>query len=472
MKDAVLIVHETEISPQIAATFSCLSTDQLDTDLARSAAAFLLDVKRSGDVEAALRRIRAHPSPTVYLKPAVLLSHGPPPDPRFERVFDAVWDWAAAPATPPPGIVAALERIRRQASAFEAANPAGDTQRSFKLLRFMATRSQEFVPEHTTRTQAGFSYPPLDTFFDENGGIDVPETLAALEAQHVLAGRFVARIHACTHCSCAFLNFQEVCPHCAAADLTAEELVHHFRCGYTAPLADFEGERALRCPKCDRDLRQIGVDYDKPSMIFTCNECSHTFQDPEVTSTCFDCGRTAPPELQLHREIKAYRVTALGENAALHGLDSLFMSVLRRRVQVFEYGIFKSLIEVEAARIDRYGVSKSSLVVLSLEGIEHAYAELGQRAREVFEELTRTFNTVLRRSDLLTARNDSLFLALLTETGTDDARRAIERLREAVDELLQAHLQQPPKLNAAVLPITAEMEVESVVDRFVESYVA
>ena len=46
------------------------------------------------------------------------------------------------------------------------------------------------------------------------------------------------------------------------------------------------------------------------------------------------------------------------------------------------------------------------------------YLELGARAREIFEELTVAFRGLLRESDLLSARNESLFLALLVLIGT------------------------------------------------------
>ena len=29
----------------------------------------------------------------------------------------------------------------------------------------------------------------------------------------------------------------------------------------------------LVCPKCNRQLRHIGVDYEKPSKLFTCFNC-------------------------------------------------------------------------------------------------------------------------------------------------------------------------------------------------------
>jgi hypothetical protein len=253
----------------------------------------------------------------------------------------------------------------------------------------------------------------------------------------------------------------EVCPDCGSANLDVDDTVHHFRCGHVAPLGEYEQGQQLICPKCDRELKHIGVDYDKPSLIYECNDCLHRFPEPEILTNCYQCHRTTPPNLQIHRTIKSYHVTAFGNNAATHGLDSLFVSVLQQRVRFFEYPVLKDLIFAEGHRIARYKKSESSVLIINIQGIEQIYVELGQRARELFEELTAAFVAILRESDLLASRNESLFLALLMETPAVAAERAGERLREGVDQLLRANLKQPPRMITKILPISADLDIDA-----------
>ncbi len=150
-------------------------------------------------------------------------------------------------------------------------------------------------------------------------------------------------------------------------------------------------------------------------------------------------------------------------------LDSMFVSVLKQRVRLFDYSVLKDVVFAEGHRIARYKKSQSSLIILNFEGIEHIYVELGKRARELFEELTMAFVAILRESDLLSSRNESLFLALLMETPTTAAERAVERLREGVDQLLRSNLKHPPTMNISILRVTEKTDVDAAIAELVGS---
>ncbi len=468
MRDALLVVHGVPDDATPHGDFESAAIDALGSERARTASVFLLDPRGSGDAETALRDIRGHRSPAIYLKPVVLLADGVGRGGALERAVDGVWDILKNPEAP-PGLASKVERLRQRADAMAMTAPEGDTQLAFRILRFMATREAVYEPEPTIESPSGYRYPPLDPFV--GGDVDRPdvgELLASLESDHrVLEGQFAARAYACTHCGCGFLNFVEVCPDCGSANLVEDETVHHYRCGYVAPLREFRRGNSLMCPKCEKELQHIGVDYDKPSPIYDCNECRLRFPEPEVTTACYRCRRITPPESQVQRTIKSYVVSPFGFNAARYGLDSLFVSVLQKRMQLFEYGVFKQFLAAEANRVERYPPATSTLVVMYFDQIEQIYLELGSRSRELFEEIAVELSSIVRESDLLSSRNESLFLALFAQTSIEQVRPAVDRLRATVDNLLRVALKTPPSFTVAVHPVGDDLDVDTVVAELV-----
>lgn len=463
MKDARVVVQETAGRDPHQGRFGAVWAEDLDAPEAKAASAFLLHQDGSGSPLETLKRIRRHRLPAIYLKPVVLLTGRESDAKELADLVDAVWDIDLSEEVP-PGVQGDVDAIRRRSETLGITGPEGDSDLSFRILRFLATRASTFSPVATIQAASGFRYPPLEPFLgDGPAENDVGELLHLLEEQRLLAGSFVTKSYACTHCRCAFLSFLEVCPDCGTADLRVDDMVHHFRCGHVAPLRDYVRQGGLICPKCDREMRQIGVDYDKPSLIYDCNECQNRFPEPTITTVCYRCHRVTPPEVQILRTMKSYEVTAFGENAAAHGLDSLFVRILQKRVKLFDYAVMKDLVAAEAYRTARYERSESTLLVLSFQGMENVYIELGSRVREVFEELTVAFRGILRESDLLSARNESLFLALLAETSPHQAQRAVERLQEAVGTLLQLNVRNPPRLSFAILPLHEGLDVDQAV---------
>lgn len=445
--------------------------DDLGSDRTLRSRAYVLiaDGEPPDDVYGALRSIRQHPLPGVYLTPVVVASadeEGLPPE--LSEGADLVWNRTEDADAPPEGALASVKKIDRIVSRYDPASREGDRELAVRVLRFMSSRPGQFEPARTALRPAGFVYRRLDPFL--NGATtELPDLLDALASRRLLRGSFVTNAYFCRHCSCAFLNFEETCPDCGSPRVEADDWIHHFRCAHTGPRSEFVDGAELTCPECGRALRQVGVDYDRPSVAYGCLDCGQSFDEPEMATTCYDCGRTAPPARQDRRTVESYTVTALGENTARHGLDRPFVSAIRRHQRALEYDTFRTVVEGEAARLERYDRPSSSLLLVLLRDVDRVQVELGVRAQQVFEELTATFDRFVRTSDFITARTDSLFLILLTETEAEDARNAEQRLREGVQELLEGNLEGPPRMRTAVQPVTPELDLEEAVEAFLES---
>lgn len=461
MIDALLVVQGTGLESPVTDRFETVVLDGLGSPQARGASVFLLHERASGDALGALHAIRGHRLPSIYLKPVVLVVEGGSAASYLGRAVDGVWDVSMNPEIP-PGLADTTQRFRHQADELEVTGPEGDSQLSFRMLRFMATRGGTYEPEPTIHSPSGFSYPALDAFVgNDSAGSDVGLVLQALEQQRVVEGAFSTKAYACTHCGCGFLNFMEICPDCGSADLRVDDMVHHFRCGYVAPMRDFVRGEQMVCPKCSREMQHVGVDYDKPSLVYDCGECQARFREPDITTSCYQCRRVTPPEMQVHREVKSYQVTPFGENAATHGLDSMFINVLQEKVAVYDYPVFQQLVAAEVHRIERYQRSESALIVLNFQNYESAVAKLGSRRMELFEAVASAFRTVLRPSDFVSIRNESLFLVLAPETHRAGAERSVERLREAIDRLFEMAIDEVPGLLPTIVEVGPGLDVDT-----------
>ena len=124
--------------------------------------------------------------------------------------------------------------------------------------------------------------------------------------------KFVERIHICPHCKKSQLYFMEACPKCDSSFLKEEPVLHHFRCANISPESSYAYDGELRCPKCHQFLRHIGVDYDRPSNVYTCQECNHTFLHTRMKVYCSSCQRILRPFELLPYDVHVYEFTTEG----------------------------------------------------------------------------------------------------------------------------------------------------------------
>ena len=165
---------------------------------------------------------------------------------------------------------------------------------------------------------------------------------------------FVERLSLCPTCSSHAVNVHEACISCGSSNLVQFKALLHFRCGYVGPTTSFREEPdGLRCPKCNRLLRDLGTDHDSPGEYFRCRSCASMFQTPEVGARCLSCGARFTGQAMesiAHRDVYSYRLTSLGRAAVkeqrLTGIDEAALSpALAARGAMLE--------QIEAARRER-----------------------------------------------------------------------------------------------------------------------
>lgn len=127
--------------------------------------------------------------------------------------------------------------------------------------------------------------------------------------------RFIERMHVCPSCNDTHLLFFESCPKCQSSDIHEEAVIHHFRCANVSPESTYQWDGELRCPKCKHLLRHIGVDYDKPSSIYTCHQCDNNFMYPDMRVLCTQEQRVWRPDQLRAVDVEEYEFTPEGIKA-------------------------------------------------------------------------------------------------------------------------------------------------------------
>lgn len=433
-------------------------------DLA-SISCFLVDGNSASEAMDNIGAIRQHDNPLIYLKPIVLIGNMNTLIKTVEENVDHSASVEQFSREYLDNLSASFEAINQWIDAIPDVATVSDSSSRFKTLRLMASRDLKITPYYTVEHHNGFNYPKLKPLFAKKDN-SIERTLEFLEQQQLITAKLKRRAHFCPHCDCAFLNFKETCPDCQSDNIETDELIHHFKCGHTDSAAKFKHFNKMQCPKCDNDLKHIGVDYDKPSTFHECNECSHTFQDPRVLADCYNCHRTMEPDNLDLRDINEYEVSALGKNAAIFGLDALFTSILSTDLNLYAQDEFKNFLAVERSRIKRYKLSQSSIALIHLGNLESLFETLGKKAEQVFKELSVVFKSVFRESDVISARNESVFCVLMTETSETNANLAISRLSASVDDLFKTNSNIDLLISSAIYNVVEFDSLEDQLDLF------
>ena len=308
---------------------------------------------------------------------------------------------------------------------------ASPTERAeLTILRLAFSRDApieaRFVPESKTIVE----YPLIGT---TSGMRRQLELLAHLD---LLRRRHFTRTHQCGKCGSARLNTYEGCPQCGGADLLEESLVHHFRCGWQDSESRFTQGRILVCPKCRRELRHLGLDYDKPGMIVVCRTCKATNSEPLVQFACLDCSAVTPSADADSIDWYHYNITEEGILALRQGHLPRFDigPLLAGRARAFSPPEFR-LLATQGARVaSRY--SRPFAVACFNLNIDALRRQVGSVETDiVFRKVVDAIVDALRIGDFVTTAGASSIVIAFPETSAAMVAPVVERVRSTIHNL-------------------------------------
>lgn len=308
-----------------------------------------------------------------------------------------------------------------------------------KVLRYMYTREIDLLSPIPVRdAKLGFIYPMLSTNLEFDEEQKALKILDAAEQEDLLTGEFIESLYLCNTCSNAYMHFRESCPFCSSTNLRTEDLIHHFPCAYVGPASDFESDNerdSMVCPKCSRYLKHIGVDYDKPSVMYNCMNCDHSFQDPLVKAKCYNCGSDTRVEHLTKSSLKAYRMTELGEDVAM-GKITVRLKGFDELSEIMDMSYFRKILQQEIDRIEGSDLD-TTIARIRFTNLPELFKETGESmqkdlVRELYEVITENIPV----SDLAVFNDMITVLMLFTDRDTGKAESIVNEIIAIVKELV------------------------------------
>ena len=281
-----------------------------------------------------------------------------------------------------------------------------------------------------------YSYPLIDIFSGEDQ--EASRILTNLKNRRFL--RFVDlidRVRHCPRCNFSHLNFIDTCPNCSSIEIEQKPFLHCFSCGTVAPQEQFLHGSGMTCPQCNAQLRHIGADYDRPLENYTCNDCSHFFQEPEIIAHCQNCGKKNTPDELVPRPVYSYQLTERGQHAVrtgeLEDVYSLFDELQNINPVHFSYTVDWLL-----RLCVRHADELFSLAGIRIDNISQVHKKIGRsRLIELVDSYISRIREVLRTTDLTTRTVDDTIWILLPKTNSSNCEIVLKRILDLKSLTLQ-----------------------------------
>ncbi|SEG05236.1 Diguanylate cyclase, GGDEF domain [Vibrio hangzhouensis] len=187
-----------------------------------------------------------------------------------------------------------------------------------KLLAYLwINETRRIRPMKVLSNSEIYRYPLLDVYHNQQ---QTPFRYLhrLIDSGLIEAERCEDRVRYCQSCGSGHLNFVDTCPSCQSIDIKTFDALHCFTCGHVDDADKFVSRRAMTCPNCHTSLKHIGVDYDRPLELYSCNHCSQEFAEANVVASCLSCGHQNATSDLTARSYYTYRA---GENIQRHLLD-------------------------------------------------------------------------------------------------------------------------------------------------------
>jgi CheY-like chemotaxis protein len=137
------------------------------------------------------------------------------------------------------------------------------------------------------------------SFIDATNRIPVKDIEDMDAVEDLVSSKFLTRepmelTICCPKCHSTNLKCRYICEHCTASDFVKGDIIEHNKCGH----ADLERafgdnyDNKMICPKCNRELKLIGVDYFRLESAFKCRRCSNIMSLPYYMYDCNNCNNS------------------------------------------------------------------------------------------------------------------------------------------------------------------------------------
>jgi len=410
--------------------------DSLKVDEVQYHEAVIIDGKDESFIRQIVKRIRSHAKPEIYLKPVFLLKGVSIIDPLVNQLIDgSLYSLEQIPYIKDEveKLLTTIKEIQfSRAISFEA-------QMIVKMISFLHSRHKTLLePIPYVYSDVNYTYPCLSVNFRHTEEFAVFDILDQAVYDGIFTSEFIDRIYLCSQCSNGRMSYREVCPKCNSSNSSTDDIVHHFPCGFVGPMADFKNEidDELDCPKCNKRLRHIGVDYDKPSVIHTCLNCSHKFQDYFVKAKCLTCSHDNSVEQLKTKQINRYSLTQKGIYAALNGYVSTSKDI-DEIIGTVKYDTFKTMLKYEIERLKQTD-GLSNICAIHINNPNEIYSSIGSEAQQgMLKDVVRIIRSNIRSADVIAFQDSSTIILSMYEIPEKIAKRILVEIINILERLMK-----------------------------------
>lgn len=369
-----------------------------------------------------LQEIRSSVYEEIYLKPVFILAY----ESKVSPVHEALADGILRDRSLGSHYVAIEHIIKANEKVLEVDSDFKGRKILLRLIRLLYTRDASLEPVATVRSHMGYSYPFLDAHIAKKDYQEVLDIMEAGVSRGFLSTDFVDIAHLCSQCLSGFINYRETCPKCGSRNHESQHTIHHFVCGFVGPESDFFQDQKMVCPKCDRQLRHIGVDYDKPSLISEC-ENGHVFQEADMKTFCFNCQDENELSNLIDYRLHQFALTASGANVAISGADKK-----KRKQKDLEgfvsLSVFKTFLRIEMERQKSYK-NKGTLTYINLVLSPTTLKKHQDDFDELGYEIAKVVKSQLKSTEIVSFINEDVFLIISPETPKENASERYTALK-------------------------------------------
>ena len=396
--------------------------------------ALIIDFADAEGAIALLRKIRSSNIESIYLIPVFVMSINKLDNHEVHELADGVISVIQAES-----INRTIERIQGKKKQLKPFTANRNTNKPLiKVIRFLFTRNRPLRPIKDRSSMIGYKFPILSLGYQIESPKQEISTLQEAMEKDFFSANFEDRLHLCSQCRSGFLNYKELDPKSGSPNLITENLIHHFVCAYVGPEGDFMQGESMVCPKCSKTLRHIGVDYDKPSVMYKCLDNDNYFQEPDLKADCMNCGHSNDLESLMQYDVFSYVLTEEGKEEAIQPKGTGQKSKDIVYPGFITYSTFSTFLkyEIERARQKKMNSSVGLIRIGISNTMEMA---LGNRYDKIIEEISSFVASNTDSSNILSRSVNSFFL-IFPDTTTSKAKSKIEFLTASINQLLKNNL--------------------------------
>ncbi len=212
-----------------------------------------------------------------------------------------------------------------------------NTEIALLLERMLEGYIRELTPKWAITTKLGFGYPEAEEIISPSNEVTY-NILAELYTVGILKRHFWDKIMRCPKCSFINLSLRFICVRCGSRNLIRDEMIEHYDCAHVDLERHFKSGDGLVCPKCNKDLKQLGLDYSRPGIMYECRDCGDLTGSPFQRLLCLNCGHIMKKEVPMLDDVWSFTLNEEKKHIILELLDPkhTIMNILMEKGFNFE----------------------------------------------------------------------------------------------------------------------------------------